>query len=110
MARILVIDDEHPRFVKIEAMLSKQGHDIHYSDGTDALVRIAEKWDVMFLDHDLGLNYPDGYELAKAISENPPYQVVVHSMNIVGARNMVNLLKNHVYKVQHIPYSTLVNS
>jgi len=110
MARILVIDDEQSRFEGIETMLRLQpGHEITYSTGTDALERIKEGWDTIFLDHDLGLDYTDGYELAKTISENPPHQVIVHSMNIVGAKNIVNLLKNYVYDVRHIPYSTLVN-
>ena len=108
MARVLVIDDEYTRFCKIQDMLSKQGHAIYYSDGTDASDRLMEKWDVIFLDHDLGLEDSDGYTLAKSIADNPPHQVIVHSMNVVGAKNIVALLRPHVYDVKHIPFSTLI--
>lgn len=61
-----------------------------------------EKWDVIFLDHDLGdrvfVNSDDentGYQVAKYIRANPKNHmtpVIVHSWNPEGAANIVSVL------------------
>ncbi len=60
-----------------------------------------EKWDMIFLDHDLGgeayvdSNLPNtGYQVAKFIKNNNiKYDIcIIHSMNPVGARNIQSIL------------------
>jgi len=58
----------------------------------------TEPIDVLFLDHDLGgTGQPEpsgpgtGYEVAKWLEENPefqPNQIIIHSLNPVGQKNM----------------------
>jgi CheY-like chemotaxis protein len=57
--------------------------------------------DILFLDHDLGES-GTGYDVALFLRENPehtPSQVVVHSMNTVGANNICAILP----KAERIP-------
>ena len=57
-----------------------------------------QKWDTLFLDHDLGgesfvdsNKKPTGYDVAKWLEENPEYKpsnIIIHSLNFVGAARM----------------------
>ncbi len=69
-----------------------------------------ERWDIAFLDHDLGgkVYVPSGentgYEVAKFLEENEKYipkYVIIHSLNVVGANNMEQALPQSV----HIPFA-----
>jgi hypothetical protein len=62
---------------------------------------IDEKWDILFLDHDLGdqvmvdSGEGTGYEVALWLSRNRDFQpkvVIVHSLNPVGAANICGVL------------------
>jgi CheY-like chemotaxis protein len=62
-----------------------------------------QKWDVIFLDHDLGdrvyVNSEDentGYQVAKEIvkSINKDTPIVVHSYNPAGVKNIMGILKH----------------
>ena len=65
----------------------------------------SEKWDYVFLDHDLGgqTYVPSGpgtgYEVAQWISNNPdqkPEKVIIHSFNEPGRKNMQNLIPDAI--------------
>lgn len=67
------------------------------------VIKKNKKWDVIFLDHDLGgqiyvNSYEEntGYRFAQYIKENKiKYnQLIIHSMNIAGANNIKSILKD----------------
>lgn len=77
-------------------------------------------YDLIFLDHDLDCDYefdedrPDhvmntGYEVAKRLKDtgNIQTQVIVHSMNPVGAANMIAC---HPHNIVHVPFFILQKS
>ena len=64
---------------------------------------IASKYDLIFLDHDLGEKVfmssqeeNTGYQVAKAIREsiNSHTRVVIHSWNLAGANNISSILRH----------------
>lgn len=71
-----------------------------------------EHWDMIFLDHDLDgaifidSNKPNtGYQLAKYIKKNNTYSnIILHTMNPNGSKNMKAILKN----AKIIPFSILL--
>jgi hypothetical protein len=57
--------------------------------------------DRLSLDHDLGDNMPTGYDLCKWMGDNncwPKGDIVIHSSNPVGARNMKEYVDRYFYK------------
>ena len=56
----------------------------------------GKRWDILFLDHDLGDNNEgDGYDFAKFLKENVDIDnmsIIIHSFNPVGAKNMQAVL------------------
>ncbi len=99
--KILILEDNEDRnnsFIKWF-----NGHELIMTDNAmKAIDHLASiKFDVIFLDHDLDnrvfidSNEPNtGYTVAKTISStiNKSTQVIVHSMNPIGARNMLDVL------------------
>ena len=76
------------------------------TDQADEAVAILkkEKYDLIFLDHDLGGEqmvdssvYNTGYTVAKKIHEtkNKDTIVIVHSYNPDGAKNMIDVMKDN---------------
>lgn len=95
---ILIVEDNNERVVAFRQRLT--GHNVvfvrHARDGISRLR--ARDIDVLFLDHDLsGTGEPEpsgpktGYEVAEWLAKNPkfiPNQVIVHSLNPVGRKNI----------------------
>lgn len=104
--RILILDDDESRLRQFRQILS--GNEVTcVKTAKETIEKLSENetYDVIFLDHDLGgkvyapSGEETGYEVAEWISENPnrePKQIIIHSFNNVGARNMKNLLPNAV--------------
>lgn len=80
------------------------------------------KYDLIFLDHDLDeiniynendeailKNHNNGYEVAKSLrdSVNKYTQIIVHSLNPVGA---ANIIQAHPFNIVHIPMHLLINN
>lgn len=96
--KILVVEDSEERNVQFRKWLSHHDFDIA-TDASSAIKMLnLKKYDVIFLDHDLGdrSNVPSddpntGYAVAKQIpySINRNAQVVIHSMNPQGANNIL---------------------
>jgi len=64
-----------------------------------------EKFDLIFLDHDLETDEQAttlGYDIRKTI--NRETECIVHSMNPTGAGNLV---KSHPFNIVHVPYFML---
>ena len=101
--RILILDDNENRHKEFNKRLI--GHVVKNVYTVEETIKYLEeeKWDFVFLDHDLGgkINEPSGpstgYEVARWLQNNPnrqPDQIVIHSYNPTGARNMKSLLPN----------------
>ncbi len=111
--RIFILEDNLKRMVKFRRELI--GHEIDHAetleDGTSFVV--ANKYDLLFLDHDLGgeemvdsFSGGTGYQLAEFIAsftQNKTTPCVVHSCNPAGADNIIRALPHAV----KIPFPSL---
>lgn len=107
--KILILEDNPERQEEFKKNLV--GHNVEIVDSSKiAIDKLkSEKWQLLFLDHDLGgqvyVESGDntGYEVAKFLEENKhhmPSNIVVHSLNPVGAKNIIDALPNAI----HIPF------
>lgn len=87
----------------------------HVYTSKDAIEVLKEnKFDYIFLDHDLGGQImvpsgPDtGYEVAEWIADNedaqPNHMVMLHTLNPDGRKNMCTVLKAKGVKVMESPF------
>lgn len=113
--KVLVVDDDITRLDRMKAtILKSEDMEVYYAATTQMAQDFLkwQKWDIVFLDHDLGEQDGSGYTIAQAVIDSPrfgpPYQVIVHSMNPVGAENIMKLLKGHIRELHRIPFSTLI--
>lgn len=99
--KILVVEDSEERNVQFRKWLSH--HDFDIATNADDGIKLlnSKDYDVIFLDHDLGnrsgVSSDDpntGYAVAKEIpaSRNSDAQIIIHSMNPEGSRNIMNVL------------------
>jgi CheY-like chemotaxis protein len=111
--RILFLDDNKYRHQKMKPILL---HDEAYTVAEAFDLLLKKKYDVVFLDHDLGgeemVNSDrgdTGMEVAKLIADNEIIVdlVVVHSCNPAGASNMVSYLKQGGVNVIQVPFTQL---
>jgi CheY-like chemotaxis protein len=104
--RVLVLDDDLIRQQIFARALI--GHIVVHTTTVEETIKCLtdqEKFDYIFLDHDLGgkqmvASGPGtGYEVAQWLVAHPEKQseyIVVHSFNEPGRRNMINLLPNAI--------------
>jgi len=103
--RILILDDELARHYEFKKRLI--GHLLtHVSTAAEAITALKEiDFEWAFLDHDLGgrtmvaSGAGTGWEVAKWIADNPdrkPKNVVIHSFNGPGRKNMMAALPDAV--------------
>ena len=116
--KILFLDDNAERtkvfMDEINSLASL--HDIlinvDYCATADKCIELLsnKKYDIVFLDHDLGgevyvdANRADtGSEVARYISKNQERFIntkfILHSLNAVGRQNMFSLIRNNVYSI-----------
>jgi len=107
--RVLVLDDDESRHRRFA--LNLIGHEVahvySYDELAEAVEEADEKFEVMYLDHDLCEDHyrgassedcgvEDGRDAARHIARLPPERrpnlVFVHSMNHSGAKEMVSIL------------------
>jgi CheY-like chemotaxis protein len=109
--KILIVEDSQDRIAWFETALEKHELTISLDAATGKAAVASTKFDVIFLDHDLGgeqmvdsRNENTGYQVAKTIttSKNSDTPVVIHSYNPVGAANMQSVLPHAVIR----PYGT----
>ena len=106
--KIFILEDDPNRMVKFMKELT--GHRVDHAETVDigfAMIK-ADKYDLLFLDHDLGgaqmvdsSEENTGYELAKLITSstsNKETPCIIHSCNPVGADNMVKVLP-HAHRI-----------
>jgi CheY-like chemotaxis protein len=104
--KILVLDDDQNRLDQFKQRLI--GHVVCcVKTAPETIQKLSgEPWEVLFLDHDLGgTTYASsgpgtGYEVAKWLSEHKdhkPNQIIIHSFNAPGSRNMKSVLPEAFY-------------
>jgi len=110
---IFILEDDPSRMKLFNEWF--KDHEIDHSDWAgDAINSLRSiKYDVIFLDHDLGgqafvdSNDPNtGYQVAKTIPDgiNANTPVIVHSMNPAGGKNILDVLTTP-QKI-HSPFGT----
>lgn len=103
--RILILEDSPERQKQFKILEHK--HVVVITESTKECIHLLTtcKWDILFLDHDLGgqVHVPSGeetgYEVAKFLSENQrliPKLVILHSLNAGGRKLMKGLLQNSI--------------
>lgn len=116
---ILILEDNIDRINKFKELFDNQELFIfdNVKDAYHACVN--NEFAVMFLDHDLDnriwVNSNEentGYQFIKYLVENNNHQcknslIYIHSMNPVGANNMLNLLLDNGYDGIWIPFPQL---
>lgn len=114
MAKILILDDDPNRHVKFSRRLI--GNTIRHTRTAAECIQALEKddqYDYIFLDHDLGKEFEasskgTGYEVADWIANHPQktarQQIIIHSLNSVGAKAMISRLRDAGITATHTPF------
>jgi two-component SAPR family response regulator len=116
--RVFILEDDVERVAAFHKVLKKRhACDIYHTDKIDKAKDLLKnnQFDLIFLDHDLGGKIfvdsaeETGYQVAKFIAQNgiKCHQIIVHSMNPVGAKNMMDVLEKFSNTV-HIPFPVLI--
>lgn len=111
--KILILEDSQERIHQFQKRLPKD--DLYFFDSVDEAkeaYNLLGPFDVIFLDHDLdGSVFVDsdekntGYQFAKFLVEKETEaQIIVHSMNSVGAQN----IKNALPQAEIVPFPQLI--
>lgn len=104
---LLILDDDKIRHVFFKKNFSEHVITSVYTTEDAIQALQSETFDAVFLDHDLGGHMSvdsfgqetTGYTVAKWLSENPdrkPLNIIIHSFNNVGAKNMQNILPGSI--------------
>lgn len=116
--KVFILEDNKNRMKQFNKALHK--HTILHADTVEKAIKILEENDeiiILFLDHDLddrimvpSSNANTGYALAKYINKSGKVypQIIIHSMNIIGAKNMERELINCTDDLQVIPFHILM--
>ena len=104
---ILFLDDDEIRHEMFEKWVIK-GIQATTTKSYKEFIAVAplKNWDIIFLDHDLGVEdqmciphvtnrFPTGSDVARYLIENDikAKKIIIHSYNSVGAANMINIFK-----------------
>jgi len=115
---IFILEDNLERVATFNMLLPRIYQcDITQTDDVEQAKKIllSKQFDLIFLDHDLGgkvfvdSELPDtGYQIAKFIADNKIkyQQIIIHSMNPIGAQNMLTILSKRSSAV-YIPFPLL---
>lgn len=122
--RILILDDEQVRHDAFADFYV--GHEVVHVETYSQFVSELESgspWDLIHLDHDLGPgdSYLDGWgdmqfftgqhsaiRVCELQDDRLPGEVIVHSVNPLGATNMVSDLKSRKVSVTWRPYTQMM--
>lgn len=111
--RVLFLDDDPDR---AEAFLHDRPEAIWVATAADCIARLAETWDEIHLDHDLGgetyvdVDRPDcGMEVVRWLTTEPrphlaPARIVVHSWNRAAAEAMATAMTSAGYRAEAVRF------
>jgi hypothetical protein len=124
-ARVFILEDNSDRIAFFRERLLSSGHPVtslfitaSVQEACEHLASCGFVYDVMFLDHDLSLesqslnfrpllHEESGSTFAQRVpAEGLAKEIVIHSWNPGGARNMHDKLSKHVINVRVIPFGT----
>ena len=115
MGKILIVEDDDNRIMQFKIQFLVYKDVIITKSSAEAVGLVKDiKFDVIFLDHDLGIcpetgdktcrvflksGTGTGYEVAESIKDsiNENTLVIIHSWNPAGANNMMKVIPNNVY-------------
>ena len=106
--KVLVLEDDGYR---VKFFIEKFGqYNITITESSfDAIVYLEnEKFDLIFLDHDLGENNGDGFEVASYLFDNPwninnRAEIIIHSWNIPATKKMLSKISQAI----HMPFNVV---
>jgi CheY-like chemotaxis protein len=120
MSRILIVEDDDRRCSWFHQQFARWERD------TTPYVFVAVEWlrereySLIFLDHDLveehySLEMADdgftGYVVAAWLAQHPDQQrdaqIIIHSLNYMGAQRMIEVLQNAGREAEHVPFHDL---
>ncbi len=116
--KIFILEDDKRRMTTFRKKL--HNHTICHADNVPEAKKILEETEgieVILLDHDLDSktyvpsSEPNtGYQLAKYIRDSGRQyvQIIIHSMNVVGAANMKAVLEDSTPNLRVLPYPSLI--
>lgn len=118
--RIFILEDDQFRQKWFQKKFAK--HILDIADNVEEAKKILStnpQYDVGFLDHDLDHRVyvssneeNTGYALCKWMKENKeyaPYQIIIHSLNVVGGDNMQTLLSEFHNNIWRVPFFNLAD-
>ena len=118
--KVFILEDDENRIKQFNRALHK--HTVLHADNVKDAIKILEENEdiiIIFLDHDLdnkvfvpSSNSNTGYALAKHIRDSGKIypQIIIHSMNIIGATNMKDVLVNSTEDLHVIPFHMLIKT
>lgn len=113
MYKLLILDDDQIRHDGFKRKFPEYElkHTYTAEETIDALKN--NEYDYVFLDHDLGGEQMvasgdgTGYEVAEWLANHhcrcPKMAIYIHSLNPIGRKNMVNVMRNIKLKIQEAP-------
>jgi response regulator RpfG family c-di-GMP phosphodiesterase len=107
---IFVLDDSEER---VRWFTKKWGKDnVNYTCNIKEAKNLLNenKYDIIFLDFDLGQKYKSGINVAFYLAKNKlqlESKIVIHSDNPVGSDHMMKILEKE-YDVEYNPFSRLI--
>jgi CheY-like chemotaxis protein len=118
--RVLVLEDDEDRCHWFQQQFAARDHDLT-CDIAQAIKWLETRaYDTILLDHDLTEEhyYSDahddqgtGFAIASWLAKHPESQpnatIVVHSLNYVGAKRMVDVLRESGRQAEHVPFPYL---
>jgi CheY-like chemotaxis protein len=120
MDRILIVEDDYARCLWFQREFARYERDTTL-DVSVAVNWLAEReYTLIFLDHDLAeehyaLEMADdgltGYTVAAWLAAHPERQpqaqIIIHSLNYVGAQRMLDVLQSAGRDAEHVPFPYL---
>src|SRR5438067_3847290 len=105
MKKIVVIDDERPVLMTLEALLKRNGYDVHLSHTAAAGFATIEKHKPDIVLQDLGLPDADGLETLARIKQEHPETVVVVLSAHDSLSNAIESIKLGAFHFISKPYA-----
>lgn len=112
--RIFILEDEIDQYPREQLKMLAVKHNLTVAKScNEAIQKYKGPYDLLLLDHDMEGNYEyredfpnTGYQFVKWLVENETDrpQVILHSQNSVGRKNMLHLLHDHGFSVDECQF------